>query len=98
MSRRRWLYVALAVLLVAGLAVVLSTLRAPKVVVMTTGTAGSAYDAFAQQYRAILAREGIELRLEPSAGAVENLRRLNDKGAGVSVGFSQGGLTDALGS
>src|SRR5262249_30557313 len=36
-----------------------------------------------------------ELRLEPSAGAVENLRRLNDPRSGVSVGFSQGGLTNA---
>ncbi len=96
MSQRRWLYVALTVVLVAGLAAGVRLLFTPvNVLVMTTGPAGSAYETFAQQYRAILAREGVELRLEPSAGGVENLRRLNDASAGVSVGFSQGGLTDA---
>ena len=94
MSQRRWLYVAITALLVAGLAAgVKLLLTFDKVVVMTTGPAGGAYATFAQQYRAILAREGVELRLEPSAGAVDNLRRLNDASAGV--GFSQGGLTDA---
>ncbi|HUO67103.1 MAG TPA: TAXI family TRAP transporter solute-binding subunit [Gammaproteobacteria bacterium] len=96
MSHRRWLYVALTVLLGVGLAAGVRLLYPPvEVVVMTTGAPGSAYDTFAKQYREILAREGIDLRLEPSAGAVENLRRLNDPSAGVSVGFSQGGLTDA---
>ena len=96
MSQRRWLYVALILVLVAGLAAAVRLLFTPvNVLVMTTGPAGSAYETFGQQYRAILAREGIELRLEPSAGAVENLRRLNDASGGVSVGFSQGGLTEA---
>lgn len=61
---------------------------------MTTGTPGSAYEAFAQQYRRILARSRVDLRLRPSAGAVENLQLLNDPRSGVSVGFAQGGLTD----
>ena len=66
----------------------------PKTVVMITGTPGGAYEAFGQRYKAILARSNVELRLAPSAGAVENLRRLNDPRSGVSVGFAQGGLTD----
>jgi len=61
---------------------------------MTTGSAGSAYAEFGDRYREILAREGIELRLLPSAGAVENLARLRDPGTGVSMGFVQGGTTD----
>ncbi|HUL81598.1 MAG TPA: TAXI family TRAP transporter solute-binding subunit [Gammaproteobacteria bacterium] len=94
MSGRRWLYGALALLLFAALVIGVRIIYPPvKVLVMTTGMAGSAYDVFAQQYKEILAREGIELRLEPSAGAVENLRRLNDPRSRVSVGFSQGGLT-----
>src|SRR5262245_4060090 len=94
MPRRRWLYTVLAALLVAGLVAVAWILYPPLgVVVMTTGATGSAYDTVARQYREILAREGITLRLETSAGSVENLRRLND--ARVSVGFLQGGLTDA---
>ena len=96
MSRRRLLYITVAVVLVIALGIVLRSLYSPdKVLVMTTGAPGSAYETFGRQYQEILAREGIELRLEPSAGAVENLRRLNDPRAGVSVGFSQGGLTDA---
>jgi len=94
--RRSWRYVALGALLVAVLLIGWRLLFPPTtVVVMTTGANGSAYDLFAQQYREILARAGVELRLLPSAGAVENLRRLNDASSGVSVGFSHGGLTDA---
>ena len=48
----------------------------PKTVVMMTGPEGSSYAEFAEQYRRILARSGIELRLVPSAGSVENLDRL----------------------
>jgi TRAP transporter TAXI family solute receptor len=96
MSQRRWLYFALAALVLGGLVVAARIVYPPvKVLVMTTGTAGDAYDVFGQRYREILAREGIELELEPSAGAVENLRRLDDPHSGVSVGFSQGGLTSA---
>jgi TRAP transporter TAXI family solute receptor len=96
MSKRRSLYIALAVVLVGVLVAGVRILYPPvKTLVMTTGLAGGAYDVFARQYKEILAREGIELRLEPSAGAVENLRRLNDPRSGVSVGFSQGGLTSA---
>jgi TRAP-type uncharacterized transport system substrate-binding protein len=66
----------------------------PRVVVMTTGTAGSDYDLIGQEYRAILRRSGIDLRLMPSAGGVDNLKRLNDSRSGVTVGFSQAGLTN----
>ena len=92
----RWFYVTAGVLIAVAFvaAVVLRQPLPPKTVVMTTGTPGSAYQAFAQRYKAILARSNVELRLMPSAGAVENLKRLNDAGSGVSVGFVQGGLTD----
>jgi hypothetical protein len=60
---------------------------------MTTGAPGGAYDEFGRRYKAAFARAGVELRLMPSAGAVENLARLNDVHSGVSVGFAQGGLT-----
>jgi TRAP transporter TAXI family solute receptor len=95
-SSRRWLYIALAVLLVGGVVVTARIVYPPvKVLVMTAGTTGNSYDLFAQQYKAILAGQGIDLELRPSAGAVENLRRLNDPRSGVSVGFAQGGLTSA---
>ncbi|HEX4389606.1 MAG TPA: TAXI family TRAP transporter solute-binding subunit [Steroidobacteraceae bacterium] len=60
---------------------------------MSTGAPGSDYETLGQRYRAILKRSGIDLQLRPSAGAVENLERLNDPRSGVAIAFVQGGLT-----
>lgn len=65
----------------------------PRTVVMTTGPEGGGYREFGEKYRAILARSGVTLELRPSQGDVENIRRLQDAGTGVSVGFVGGGLT-----
>lgn len=91
----RWLYLAAGVGVAIGLAAMIAYLGPlpPRVVVMTTGAPGGAYDEIGQRYRAILARSNVELRLMPSAGAVENLERLNDPRSDVSVGLVQGGLT-----
>jgi TRAP-type uncharacterized transport system substrate-binding protein len=90
-----WFYLAAGLVVLVALGVTVQYIGPvpPRVVVMSTGTPGSAYEAFAQRYKTILARSGVELRLMPSGGAVENLRRLNDPQSGVSVGFAQGGLT-----
>jgi TRAP-type uncharacterized transport system substrate-binding protein len=69
-----------------------------RTIVMTTGSKGSSFDLFAQQYQTILARSGIELKLIPSAGSLENLRRLNDPASGVDVGFLDSGITDGKSS
>lgn len=63
----------------------------PAALVMTTGTEGGAYRAYAERYREILARDDIDLELRPSSGSVENLRRLADEASGVHVGFVQSG-------
>jgi TRAP-type uncharacterized transport system substrate-binding protein len=64
----------------------------PDRVVMSSGADGGAYDAFAKRYREILAREGVELVLLPSAGAFENLERLRNPRSNVDVALVQGGL------
>lgn len=64
----------------------------PRSVTMVTGAPGGAYALFAERYRAALAREGVELVLKPSSGAVENLRRL--KTEDVDLGFVQGGIAN----
>ncbi|MFI5182339.1 MAG: TAXI family TRAP transporter solute-binding subunit [Thermoanaerobaculia bacterium] len=64
----------------------------PRTVLMTTGPEGGAYRELGEKYRAALAREGIDLKLVPSLGNVENLNRLRDPKSGVSVGFASGGL------
>ena len=90
-----WFYLAAGVLIVIAIVATIAYLGPfpPRVVVMTTGTPGSDYEEYARRYQSILARAGVELRLMPSAGALENLQRLNDPRSGVSVGFVAGGLT-----
>ncbi len=65
----------------------------PRTVVMATGPEGSDYDTFGEQYREILARSGVELKLLPTAGALENLALLKDRRSSVDVGFLQSGIT-----
>jgi len=97
LSRRPtvWLFIAAGTLILVAIVVTVAWMGPlpPKVVVMSTGTAGGTYDTFAQHYKAILARSGVVLRLVPSAGGVENLARLNDPHSGVMVAFVQSGLT-----
>jgi TRAP-type uncharacterized transport system substrate-binding protein len=64
----------------------------PRTVTMATGPEGGAYHGFGERYRKILAHEGFDLRLKQTAGAVENLRLLNDTNSGVSISFLQAGL------
>ena len=81
-----------ALLLMAGLIALFWQPAPPKVVVMSTGAEDGAYHAFAQRYRAILARSGIELVLKPSSGAAENLERLRTRHGNVTVALIQGGI------
>ena len=64
----------------------------PDTIIITSGPAGSLFQRSAEQYRAILARNGIHLEILPSRGALENLKRLSDAEFEVDVGFVQGGL------
>lgn len=63
----------------------------PKHVVIATGSPEGAYFAFANQYREILARDGITLEVRNTAGSVENNRLLLDEDSGVSLALMQGG-------
>jgi len=96
----RWFYALAAFLILLAIAATIMWLGPlpPRVVVMTTGAPGSDYDALARRYQEILKRSGVELRLMPSAGGVENLQRLNDRRGDVMVGFAQGGLTSEASS
>ena len=65
----------------------------PKRVVLATGPDQSAFEAFGKQYKAALAKYGIELLLKPSEGSLANLQLLKDDASEVSFGFVQGGTT-----
>src|SRR5262252_1032112 len=94
-SRAAWLYGIAGALILAAIVGTVAWLGPlpPRVVLMSTGTTGSDYDLYARQYQAILKRAGVELRLVPSEGPIDNLQRLNDPRSGVTVAFVQGGLT-----
>jgi uncharacterized protein len=64
----------------------------PDRIVVSTGAGEGAYQAYAEQYRSILARDGITLEMRASEGSVENLNRLSDEKSDVDLAFVQGGL------
>jgi TRAP transporter TAXI family solute receptor len=90
-----WLYGLAAVLILITVVATVAWLGPlpPKVVTMSTGTPGSDFDLYSREYQAILKRSGVQLRLVPSAGSVENLTRLNDPRSSIAVALVQGGLT-----
>ena len=59
----------------------------PQVVLMTTGPEGSAYHEYGLHYQTILAREGIEVRLLPSAGSVAKVWSHGPIGCGFLCGI-----------
>jgi len=95
-ARRRRLVVAsiaTGAIVVVAVGWVVMTLHPmpPRAVTMATGPEGGSYHDFGKRYREIFARSGIDLRLVPSEGGVENLRRLRDPRSGIEIGFAQGG-------
>jgi TRAP transporter TAXI family solute receptor len=64
----------------------------PKRLVIATGGEGGAYQRFGAAYRPLIERFGLEVVELPSAGAVENLAWLRDRGKDLDVAFMQGGI------
>lgn len=62
---------------------------------MATGPEGEANYQLGDRYREVLAKSGVELRLMPTAGSLENLELLHESKSGVSVALIKGG--DAVG-
>jgi len=86
---------ALAVLAILVLSIAVSALRAfpGRRIVMATGPPGSSYAIMAERYRYELARDGVQLELRPSTGAIKNIALLDDPNSGVDVAFGQPGMT-----
>ena len=62
----------------------------PKTLVMVTGVEGGSNADFGERYRQVLARDGIDVVLRPTPGAMENLMLLKDRSQAVEAGFVQG--------
>jgi hypothetical protein len=67
----------------------------PTTVTIASGPPGSDFAAYAEKYHDILARNGITLKILPSQGSLDNLKRLADPASSVDVGFVQGGLVQS---
>jgi TRAP-type uncharacterized transport system substrate-binding protein len=67
----------------------------PSKVVMATAFKGASFDYYGRQYREIFARYNVDLELRETAGAVENVKLLQDPKSGVEIAFVTGGVSDA---
>jgi TRAP transporter TAXI family solute receptor len=98
-SRRLRLMVPLLAAIAIAIAIAVWSVIArgipPRTVTLATGPEGGSYAEIGERYRAILARSGVVLKLEPTAGSVENLTKLRDRRSGVSAGFVIAGLSSA---
>ncbi len=68
----------------------------PRTIIITSGPEGSIFRLNAERYRKILARSGVNVKILPSQGALENLKRLADPSFKVDLGFVQGGVAAGL--
>src|ERR1039457_6557640 len=68
----------------------------PTKVTIATAFKGASFEYYGKKYRDILARSGIAVELRETAGAVENLKLLQDPKSGVDVGFVTGGVSDGI--
>ncbi|MBV8658580.1 MAG: ABC transporter substrate-binding protein, partial [Burkholderiales bacterium] len=64
----------------------------PSSITMSTGPEGSSFQRQAEQYKKILARNGIKVTLLSSEGSLENLHRLQDPKSKVDVTFVLDGV------
>ena len=90
-----WAILAIAVVVATVTSAVLLVLQTmpPRSIAMATGPEGGAYYEIGRRYQAILSRSGVQLRLVPTSGAIQNLALLRDPHSGVSVALLQGGIT-----
>jgi TRAP-type uncharacterized transport system substrate-binding protein len=68
----------------------------PSTIIITSGPEGSVFRNNAEKFAKILARNGVKLKILPSEGSIENLKRLADPSFRVDIGFVQGGVTGGM--
>jgi hypothetical protein len=88
--------VAILVALVVALLVWLANPAPPKTITISAGPPDSSLLLNANEYRKILARNGVELKVLVSDGSMQNLRRLLDPNEHVDLALVQGGVSQGL--
>lgn len=89
-----YVIVAALIILLVTLGVWLIDPAPPKTITMSAGPHDSSFVVAADQYKKILARNGIKLNVLESDGSVQNLQRLLDPKQHVDVALVQGGVAD----
>jgi len=88
---------AVLVLATFVLALVLFMHASPrKMLVLSSGPPGSAFERNAERYAKILKRSGVRLKIVPSEGSLQNLQRLVDPKSKIDIGFVQSGEARGL--
>jgi TRAP-type uncharacterized transport system substrate-binding protein len=86
------------ILLASGLAIWLALHfvrpMPPRTLIMSGGPRGSSFETFAKRYGAILAENGINLKIVPSAGSLQNLDRLSEAHSHFDIALVQAGITE----
>lgn len=95
------LIVSIGIILIISLAISLAVFlsfntAAPNTITITSGPNGSTFQKNAEKYKKILAKEGIKLKILPSEGSADNLKKLINPKIDVDVGFIQGGEVDGI--
>ena len=67
-------------------------LAPPNTIIMTSGPKGSAFERTAEKYAKILKQKGVTLKILPSEGSVQNIKKLADPSTKVDIGFVQGSV------
>src|SRR5215475_4270979 len=66
----------------------------PSTVTLATAFRGASFDYYGRRYRDRLASDRVNLELRETAGAVENLKLLQDPQSGVDAAFIAGGISN----
>src|SRR3974377_1251475 len=94
-QRFRALTAIVGIVGIGSLALIYFIPTPPSKIVMATAFKGASFEYYGRQYQEIFARSHVELELRETAGAVENLKLLQDSNSGVQIVFVTGGLSDA---
>jgi TRAP-type uncharacterized transport system substrate-binding protein len=96
---RRHLFIALATILciasISWVALAYFFPSPPSKFVIAGSFPGGHYERLAHEYKEILARSHVTVEVRTTAGAVDNLKLLQDPNSDIQIGFSQGGISNS---
>ncbi len=87
--------ISILVVLVLGL-FLFFYLAPPNTITITSGPEGSTFRRTAERYTKILERNGVSLKILPSEGSGDNIKRLADPSSKVDIGFVQSGVNKGI--